>query len=171
MFGGIAALEAGIEPILHWKDMKPRDRWWRDDGLFEAAYGKPVDPQFWEANNPASIAQADPPKLIRSGLQIYIDAADHDLFFLNEGNEFLHRVLYDNRIEHEYHVVHGADHVGRTLRPRMVDGLLFLERALHPPPPDPVVINARKQFIGLKAKSGIHDPLDPEIDPKVDPKP
>ena len=162
MFGGIASLEAGIEPILHWKDMRPRDRWWRGDDLFEAAFGKPVDPAYWEANNPASIAQADPQRLIRSGMQIYVDAAGHDLFFLYEGNEFLHRILYDNRVEHEYHLVHGADHVGRTLRPRFSEAMEFLERTLHPPGPDPVVTAARKQFAPLKARVGIVDPLDPK---------
>jgi S-formylglutathione hydrolase len=163
MFGGIAALEAGIEPILHWKDMRPRDRWWRADDLFEAAFGKPVDPAYWEANNPASIAQANPQKLIRSGMQIYIDAADHDLFFLYEGNEFLHRILYDNHVEHEYHLVHGADHVGRTVSIRFRDAMDFIERTLHPPGPDPVVETARKQFKPLKTRLGIIDPYDPKL--------
>ncbi len=31
-FGGIAAQEPGIEPILHWKDMQPRHRFWRACG-------------------------------------------------------------------------------------------------------------------------------------------
>lgn len=162
MFGGIAALEAGIEPILHWKDMRPKDRFYRDDSLFEAAYGKPVDPEYWEANNPASIAQKDPQRLIRSGLQIYIDAAGHDMFFLYEGNEFLHRLLYDNGVEHEYHLVEGADHVGRTVRTRMLEAVLFLNRVLNPPPPDAAVTTARKQLMPQKAKAGIHDPLDPK---------
>jgi S-formylglutathione hydrolase len=162
MFGGIAALEAGIEPILHWKDMQPRHRFYREEDLFEAAFGKPVDADYWEANNPASIAQKDPRRLIRSGLQIYIDAAGHDMFFLYEGNEFLHRLLYDNGMEHEYHLVEGADHVGRTIRPRMMEAVLFLNRALNPAPPDPAVINARKMLAPLKAKAGIKDPLDPK---------
>ncbi len=161
MFGGIAALEAGIEPILHWKDMQPRHRFYRDDSLFEAAFGKPVDPEYWEANNPASIAQKDPQRLIRSGLQIYIDAAGHDMFFLYEGNEFLHRLLYDNGVEHEYHLVAGADHVGRTVRERMLEAVLFLNRVLNPAPPDPAVTAARKRLMPEKAKAGIHDPLDP----------
>jgi S-formylglutathione hydrolase len=162
MFGGIAALEAGIEPILHWKDMRPRDRFYRDDTLFEAAFGKPVDPDYWEANNPASIALKDPERLIRSGLKIYIDAAGHDMFFLYEGNEFLHRLLYDHGVEHEYHLVEDADHVGRTLRPRMQEAVLFLNRALNPPPPDPTVITNRKRLMPEKAKAGIRDPLDPK---------
>jgi S-formylglutathione hydrolase len=162
MFGGIAALEAGIEPILHWKDMQARHRFYREDGLFEAAFGNPVDAEYWEANNPASIAQKDPQRLIRSGLKIYIDAAGHDMFFLHEGNEFLHRLLYDNGVEHEYHLVADADHVGRTVRTRMLEAVLFLNRALNPPLPDPAVTAARKRLMPEKAKVGIHDPLDPK---------
>lgn len=162
MFGGIAALEAGIEPILHWKDMRPRDLFYREPALFEAAFGKPVDPEFWEANNPASIARKDPQRLIRSGMKIYFDAAGHDLFFLYEGNEFLHRVLYDAGVEHEYHLVQDADHVGRTLQPRMREAVLFLERALHPAPPDPAVLRTRKQLMPSKARAGIQDPNDPK---------
>jgi S-formylglutathione hydrolase len=143
----IAALEPGIEPILHWKDMQPRHRFWRADSLFESAFGKPVDPEYWEANNPSSIAKANPKRLIDSGIQIYIDAGDHDMFLLNEGTEFLHRIMTDNGIEHEYHLVHGADHVGRTLRPRSIEALEFLTRSLNPPGPDPAVENARKTII------------------------
>src|SRR6266700_3810693 len=73
MFGGVAALEAGVERILHWNDMRPRDRWWREDALFETAFGKTVDPVYWEENNPASIAKANPDKLRNSGLKIYLD--------------------------------------------------------------------------------------------------
>ena len=49
---------------MRWKDMSPRDHWWRAD----------------------------------------------------EGNEFLNRIRYDNHFEHEYHLVHGADRVGRTIQ-------------------------------------------------------
>ena len=154
-FGGLAALEPGIEPILHWKDMRPRDRWWRDDSLFEAAFGKPVDPAYWEANNPASIAKADPGKLRNSGLKIYLDAGSEDLFHLDEGTEFLHRILYDAKITHEYHYVYGADHVGASLRARQMEALEFLSSVLNPPPPDAAAAEARKRYAPLKAKFGV----------------
>jgi S-formylglutathione hydrolase len=155
-FLAIAAQEPGIEPILHWKDMTPRMRFWRADALFETAFGTPVDPVYWERNNPASIAKANPKRLIESGLQIYIDVGDHDMFLLNEGTEFLHRVLTDNGIEHEYHLVHGADHVGRTLRPRSIEALVFLARSLNPPGPDPQAEQTRKTIIDpAKKKFGI----------------
>ncbi len=155
-FGALAALEPGIEPILKWSEMLPRHRFWRSDALFEAAFGKPVDAAYWEANHPASIANADSQRLIRSGLKIYIEAGDQDMFLLHEGTEFLHRVLWEAGVPHEYHLVHGADHVGRTLGPRHMEGLGFLERALNPPPPDPQVEETRKRLIEpLKKKLGV----------------
>jgi len=155
-FGAIAAQEPGIEPILHWKDMLPRHRFWRDDDLFETAFGKPVDPAYWEANNPSSIAKANTKRILDSGLHIYLDVGDQDMFLLYEGTEFIHRILWDGGVMHEYHIVHGADHVGRTLAPRTVEALGFFARVLNPPPPDPAVENYRKTVIEPgKKKYGI----------------
>ena len=155
-FLALAAQEPGIEPILHWKDMQPRHRFWRANNLFEVAFGKPVDPAFWEANHPPAIAKANARRISDSGMQIYLDAGDQDMFLLHEGTEFLHRILWDNGVQHEYHLVRGADHVGRTLRPRTIEALEFLERALHPPPPDPAVERTRKLVIEpAKKRAGI----------------
>ena len=154
-FGAIAAEEPGIEPILHWKDMQPRNRFWRADRLFETAFGKPVDPAYWEANNPASIAKANAKRLIDSGLAIYLDVGDQDMFLLYEGTEFVHRILWDSGVVHEYHIVHGADHVGRSLAPRTVEALQFFARVLNPPPPDPVADAARKTLEPLKKRFGV----------------
>lgn len=155
MFGGVAAMEPGIEPILKWSEMRPRHRFWRDDALFEMAFGKPVDPAYWEANNPAAIAKANSGKIRASGIQIYLDCGDRDMFLLYEGTEFLHRVLYDNDIKHEYHLVRGADHLGRTVLPRSIEAFEFLERVLNPPPPDPGAEPFRKRLEELKEKVGV----------------
>ncbi len=155
LFGVVAAMEPGIEPILKWSEMQPRHRFWRDQPLFEAAFGKPVDATYWERNNPASIAKASAEKLRESGLQIYIECGDEDMFLLHEGTEFLHRVLWDSGVKHEYHSVRGADHLGRTIRPRFQESLLFLERALNPPGPDPTVAPARQRLEPLKKKAGV----------------
>jgi S-formylglutathione hydrolase len=155
-FGAVAAQEPGIEPILHFKDMLPRHRFWREDDLFETAFGKPVDPAYWEANNPASIAKANTKRIVDASLQIYLDVGDQDMFLLFEGTEFLHRLLWDAGVTHEYHLVHGADHVGRTLRPRSLEALEFLNRVLNPPGPDPAADQARKTIIDpAKKKYGI----------------
>jgi len=68
-------------------------------------------------------SKANPDKIRASGLQIYRDCGDEDMFLLFEGSEFLHRVLYDARIKHEYHLVLGADHLGRTVRPWSMEAL------------------------------------------------
>lgn len=131
IFQAVASMEPGIEPALAYKDIKPRDRFWRDDALFETIYGKPVDEAYWAANNPATIAITNPERLV--GLGIYLDAGDQDMFFLHQGTEFVHRILFDKGVSHEYRLVKGADHVGPSIPPRFLDALGFFGRVLHPP--------------------------------------
>jgi len=136
-FEAVAALEPGIDPALKWSDVQPRNRFYRSDQLMETIFGKPMDAAYWEANNPASIAVANAEKIRRSGLGIYVDVGDMDAFNINEGTEFIHRIMWDFKIPHEYHLVRGADHVGRTIQPRTTEALEFLARVLNPPPADP----------------------------------
>jgi S-formylglutathione hydrolase len=154
-FAGLAAIEPGIDPAFSWKDVKPRNRFWRSDELMESIYGKPFDYAYWEANNPASIAVAQATKIRASGLGVYIECGDADSFNLHEATEFLHRVLWDNRIPHEYHLVRGADHVGRTIPARSREGLEFLARILNPPPPDPEAENLRRRLAPMKRLWGV----------------
>jgi S-formylglutathione hydrolase len=148
-FGAVAALEPGIEPALEWKNVEARHRFFRGPQLMETIYGKPMDPAWWAANNPATIADRQPEKL--RGLAIYLECGDLDSFHLHEGAEFLHRVLWDRKIPHEYHLVRGADHVGRTLRGRHAEGLAFLARSLRDEPPDPAVETLKKQISAMIA--------------------
>lgn len=149
-FEAVAALEPGIDPALKWKDVKPRNRFWRGDQLMETIFGKPFDEAYWEANNPASICVANADKIRAAGLGIYIDAGDLDAFNLHEATEFLHRIMWDHSIPHEYHLVRGADHVGRTIRGRATEALEFLTRVLNPPPADPEVDALRRRLEPLK---------------------
>lgn len=142
--GAVVALEPGIDPALKWTDVKPRNRFWRSDELMESMFGKPVDEAYWEANNPANLAITNAEKIRGSGLGIYVDAGDEDMFHLQEAAEFLHRILYDHGIPHEYHLVHGADHLGASLPPRIQDGLAFLTRLMNPWKPTPQVTTTRK---------------------------
>jgi S-formylglutathione hydrolase len=149
-FQALAALEPGIDPALKWKDVKPRNRFYRGDALMQTIFGSPFDGAYWEANNPASICVANADKIRASGLEIYIDVGDQDAFNINEGTEFMHRVLWDYKIPHEYHLVRGADHVGRTIRPRATEALQFLARVLNPPPADPEAEALRRQLEPMK---------------------
>lgn len=154
-FQGLAALEPGTDPALKWSDVKPRNRFYRGDDLMETIFGKPFDAAYWEANNPAAIAVANADKIRASGLGIYLDAGDEDSFNLHESAEFMHRLLWDYKILHEYHLIRGADHVGRTLRPRSMEGLAFLARVLNPPPPDPEAENLKRTLAPMKRRAGV----------------
>ena len=152
-FEAVAVLEPGIDPALKWKDVKPRNRFYRSDELMQTIFGKPFDEAYWEANNPASICVANSDRIRASGLGIYIDVGDVDAFNINEGTEFIHRTMWDFKIPHEYHLVRGADHVGRTIRPRTTEALGFLARVLNPPPADPEADALRRQLEPLKRVS------------------
>jgi S-formylglutathione hydrolase len=147
-------MEPGIDPVLKWKDLSSRYKFYRGQDLMETIFGKPFDAAYWEANNVATIAVARAEKLRASGLGIYIEAGDEDMFYLHEATEYLHRILWDKQIPHEYHLVRGADHVGRTIRPRAIEGLEFLARLLNPPPPDAEAEATRKRLEPLKKLAG-----------------
>ena len=159
-FGAVAAIEPGIDPVIEWKDIQPKHRWWRSDQLFEEVFGNPFDAGYWEANNPATIVARNPDRIRDAALSIYLECGDEDLFWLYEATEFMHRVLYDNKIQHEYHLVRGADHIGATLGPRTREALAFLDRHLNPSPPDPVAQAARRRFQLLKDRLGVKGHFD-----------
>lgn len=131
IFSAVAALEPAIEPALTWDAIGPRVKFWRSDDIYRRVFGAPVDTAFWAANNPATIAHRDPRRLIDLG--VYLDVGDQDLLYLNQGVEFLHRVLFDAGVAHEYRLVQGGEHVGPSLSPRLADALGFIGRRLDPP--------------------------------------
>ena len=158
IFGGLAALEAGIEPALSFDDVKVRNSFQRNDAFFAERFGNPVDKAYWQGFNPANIAIARREAILKSGLQIYLEVGDADMFHLDEGNEFLHRVLWDHGIAHEYRLVHGADHLGRTIPGRLRDGFRFLTaHVLNPPGPDNSYAAGAAMVKGLKALRGVDD--------------
>ena len=142
-FAALAAVAQGINPALRWEEMRPKDRFLLSPAAARL-YGSPVDPEYWAAHNPASIAHANPDRIRQSGLQIYIEAGDLDSYWMYEGAEFLHQVLWNVKIPHEYHLVRGGDHQGATLPRRRLEAMSFLGRVLAPQP-DPVADEFREQ--------------------------
>jgi S-formylglutathione hydrolase len=131
VFQAVASQEPGIEPVLAYDDIKLRDKLYKPDTLIKQIYGDPIDKDYWAANNPATIISRDVSRLL--GLGIYLEVGDQDLFYLNHGTEFVHRVLFDAGISHEYRLVKGADHAGASLAPRSLDAFAFIGRQLNPP--------------------------------------
>ena len=131
VFGAVAALEPAIAPALRWSEVGPRSLFWRPEEFMETIFGSPIEAEYWAANNPATIARRDPSRLL--GLSLYLEVGDQDMLYLHEGTEFLHRILFDAGISHEYRLVRGAEHVGSSLEARMGDALGFIGRHLAPP--------------------------------------
>ena len=153
VFGAVAALEPGIEPVLAYADIDVQDRFYRDDSLYRQIFGSPVDEAYWAENNPATIATREPSRL--RDIAILIECGDEDSFNLHRGAEFLHRILWDNGVRHDYHSILGADHLGRTLGPRFEAALAFVGRALKPPPPDDSLADFHRIIGGLKRRAGL----------------
>ncbi|WP_296594872.1 alpha/beta hydrolase-fold protein [Phenylobacterium sp.] len=161
IFGAVAAVEPAVEPALAWSEVGPRVKFWRSDEIYESLFGAPVDAAYWAENNPATIARRDPRRLIDLG--VYIEVGDQDMLYLNEGVEFLHRVLFDAGIAHEYRLVRGADHVGPSLGPRLTDALGFIGRQIDPPAwidrqvsEARAVMDERKRAAGLTTQTQDH---------------
>jgi S-formylglutathione hydrolase len=164
-------MEPGVEPALRFADVKLRNSFQRGRPLIEARYGHPVNEAFWQANNPANLAIARQGAIAAARLAIFLDVGDLDMFHIDEGTEFLHRVLWDQRLAHEYRLLHGADHLGRSLPGRVREALKFLDaQVLRPPPPDTSyeagkrLVDTLKRFASLD-DTGPRPPLPPTTAP------
>lgn len=162
LFAAVAGLEPALEPALSWSDVGPRVKFWRPEKAIEPMFGSPIDLDYWADNNPATIASRDPGRLI--DLPIYLDVGDQDMLYLNQGTEYLHRILFDAGVGHEYRLVHGADHVGPSLLPRVLDAIAFIGRQIQPPGwIDESVLKARAGYGEMKRAAGL--PVD-DVDPR-----
>ncbi len=151
-FAAVAALEPAVDPGLQLNDVTARNRFFYPmvlasggDASAEQLVGTKRDAAIFKANNPANVAIANADAIRASRLAIYIEAGDQDVFNLHDGAEFLHRVLWDLDISHDYHVSSGADHVGPSLRPRMRATYAWVGSVLSPPDPKANEITAAEQ--------------------------
>ena len=85
------------------------------------------------------------------------------MLYRDQSTEFVHRVLFDAGISHEYRLVKGADHVGASLAPRSLDAFAFIGRQLDPPKwIDDAVLRTRGKIDETKKERGYPvTPFDP----------
>lgn len=156
LFGAAAALAPGIQPVLDFAELDLRELFWLGPQALKDAYGTPEGAACWRANNPAAIARDQAERLRGLELALYLECGDRDSLGAHRGAEFLHRVLFDHGVSHEYRLVRGADHVGPSLEGRFRDALAFLGKALAPPAPaDPALIAFRGRVEKMKLANGI----------------
>jgi len=124
-FAAVAAIQPLLEPGFHDSEIGARNRLHHMVGGPRELLGPNRDAVF-EANNPANRARANADAIKKSGLAIYLEVGDEDFLNAHDGTEFLHRVLWDLDIAHEYRLIRGADHGGPTLVPRIRDAFAWL---------------------------------------------
>ena len=127
-----------IEPIVVVAPITGNSYWidWKGGG-HDWETGNPVDVAYWRARHPPTIVIDNAERLRRSGLQLLVEAGDEDANLTFLGAELVHRLLFDAAIEHEYHLVRGAAHTGRSVPRRLENVFGFFQRALRPEGPDP----------------------------------
>jgi S-formylglutathione hydrolase len=156
----IAALEPGIEPGFNRDQSPPRSRVYAGDAD-HPLIGEGADPAQFEANAPAARLRNNADAVRDSGMYIYLECGDHDALNLHDGTEFLHRLLWDLDISHEYHLVKDADHLGPTLLARNLEAFRFLseslQKAQRAKQPAPELADEAKAWIAWQA-AGMQGP-------------
>ncbi len=133
-FGVVAAMQPILEPGFHDRAIGPRNRLHHLSGGPANLVGPNRDPKVFEANNPANRLIANADAVRDSNLAIYLEVGDHDFMNAQDGTEFLHRVLWDFDLSHEYRLTKGGDHGGPTLVRRLRDALAWVGASLTAPP-------------------------------------
>jgi S-formylglutathione hydrolase len=125
-FAAVAAIQPLLEPGFRDADIGARNRLHHMVGGPRELLGEGRDAALFEANNPASRARANAIAIRGSGLAIYLEVGDEDFLNAHDGAEFLHRVLWDLDISHQYRLIRGADHGGPTFIPRIRDAFAWI---------------------------------------------
>lgn len=163
-FGAVSAMEGVINPVLNYDDLQVRNYGMQHNLPAEEQakrWGWPVDRSYYHANNHANIADNNAANIREHAPGIYLEAGDRDYFNAHEGAEFLHRVLWDRRIEHEYRLLHRCDHVGASFAWRIADAHRFLGRmasTLINPTPLPKPTPVQQDFMEKAFKGLVTEP-------------
>ncbi|MCY3972014.1 MAG: prolyl oligopeptidase family serine peptidase [Acidobacteria bacterium] len=137
MFAAAAALEPGFPPVASFADLDLTPYGPGAMRFLQERFGNPFDVEYWRARHPPTIVIDNADRLRASGLKLLVEAGDEDANLTYLSAELLHRLLFDAAIPHEYHLVQGAAHTGRSVPRRITNVLAFFQRALRPQGPDP----------------------------------
>ena len=142
-FVAVGAMEPSVEPTLTSLPNHKRNTWTRGPA-----------PSLGVTDNPARLAHDNAAAIRASGLAIYLEVGDEDYLNLHDGTEFVHRVLWDHDVGHEYHLVRWADHVGASMRPRFGEMIAFIGAAFAGGRSDPVAFPLTESEEQLLAEAG-----------------
>jgi S-formylglutathione hydrolase len=97
-------------------------------GDLNAAMG--ADTPSYAGNSVHGLARLNRQHLLASGQKIFFDCGDRDEFNLHDGASYLHRLLDDIGIAHEFRSVAGAGHADAQAAARQDEAFAFIGRAL-----------------------------------------
>ena len=143
-FTAVAALQPAVFPGETMADVRPRNTLGVLAQLHAAMAGGAGDKDAYDREHVTARLRRNAGAI--RGLPILIDCGDCDSFFMHDGAEYLHRVLWDLDVSHDYRLVRGADHVGPSRVPRERAARDFLAAALaargRPGPQPPAAFRA-----------------------------
>jgi putative tributyrin esterase len=84
-----------------------------------------ADIAFWRERDPAVLAT----RLSPGTLKIYLDCGTEDIFALHNGMQYLHDLLLEKKIDHEYYIGPGA-HDFAFWTARLPKSLAFMQKSL-----------------------------------------
>ncbi len=125
-FAAVAAVAPMIEPSTDGRAVPLRNRYHYPESVPAALLGRERDEALFAADHPATRARKNAADIIASELAVSIDAGSRDALSAQDGAEFLHRVLWDLDVPHDYHLLRDADHVGPTLTPRLLQAFRWV---------------------------------------------
>jgi S-formylglutathione hydrolase len=86
---------------------------------------------IYERNSVYGIARSNAERIRASGIGIFFDCGDADEFALHDGALFLHGLLEECAIPHEFHSIAGAGHADASAHRRLADAIAFVGGRLH----------------------------------------
>jgi len=126
-FAGIVALTPNIVSGFGWQTQKQPYQ----TSFGKKVYGAPFDQEYWLDNNPAAILIQNEFDIRAANIAIYLECTDNDASELYGGVEFLHRILWERKIAHEYRLMSNIIYNGSTMNHRFTNGLAFVSRVLN----------------------------------------
>jgi putative tributyrin esterase len=104
--------------------------------LLGNVFGSPPDQQFWDRNNPLTLAR----RAHLAGMKIYFDCGAQDDYGFEAGAQALHKALDSRGIPHEFHLYPGG-HNWAYFAEHLPDSLRFHSEAFQLSSPGPTRSN------------------------------
>lgn len=150
-----------LEPIDEQGAVRPRNRFHYPPEVPQALLGSARDPELYLRDHPALRARRNAAALRATELAISIDSAGRDALHAHDGAEYLHRVLWDLDVRHEYRLRRDADHVGPELIERLHEAFAWVGHKLTPPPRAPLTEQELAWQAWLDGTGGTEHPAAP----------